>query len=71
MVGWALQAAGKHVIGIDARTEGFDDRALDAGVALRQMDAEDLDLLDASVDFAYSYDAFEHFPHPDRVLTRS
>lgn len=68
MAGLALQSAGKKAIGIDARSEGFDQRALDAGVDLRQMDAEALELADASVDVAFSFNAFEHFPHPDRVL---
>lgn len=68
MVSWALQQHGKSTIAIDVRSEGFDRRAFDAGVDLRQMNAESLTLPDASVDVAFSYDAFEHFPHPDRVL---
>jgi SAM-dependent methyltransferase len=68
MVGAALSRAGKHVIGVDRTDAGFDGRALDAGAQLLVMDAEHLNLATDSVDFAYSYDAFEHFPHPDRVL---
>lgn len=68
MVCWALQRQGRSTIAIDARSEGFDRRALDVGVDMRQMNAESLDLPNASVDFAFSYDAFEHFSHPDRVL---
>jgi SAM-dependent methyltransferase len=68
MVGAALSSAGKHVIGVDRTDAGFDGRAIDAGAQLLVMDAERLNLATDSVDFAYSYDAFEHFPHPDRVL---
>jgi len=68
MVGWALAQHGKTVIGIDKRSEGFDERASAAGVDLRVMDAEAMTLADDSVDFVFSYDAFEHFPHPDLVL---
>ena len=68
MVGAALIRAGKHVIGIDRTDAGFDGRAIDAGAQLLVMDAEHLNLATDSVDFAYSYNAFEHFPHPDRVL---
>jgi len=68
MVGAALSQAGKHVIGVDRTDAGFDGRAIDAGVQLLVMDAEHLNLPTDSVDFAYSYDAFEHFSHPDRVL---
>jgi SAM-dependent methyltransferase len=68
MVGWALARHGKTAIGIDSRSEGFDARALAAGVDLQKMDAEAMTLADNSADFVFSYDAFEHFPHPDLVL---
>jgi SAM-dependent methyltransferase len=68
MVSWALQNAGKTTSAIDNRDEGFDERASAIGVDLRQMDAAHLDFADESFDFVFSYDAFEHFAEPDRVL---
>lgn len=68
MIGHALTQQGKTAIGIDNRSEGFDSRAVAAGVDLSVMNAEAMTLPDSSVDFVFSYDAFEHFPHPDRAL---
>jgi SAM-dependent methyltransferase len=68
MVGCALAQAGKSASGVDYRSAGFDQRAIDAGVDLRQMNAEALDFADNAFDAAFSYNAFEHFANPDRVL---
>jgi len=68
MVSAALQGSGKKCTGVDLRSEGFDPRSSAAGVELRQMDAERLDLPDESFDFVFSYNSFEHFARPDRVL---
>jgi len=69
MVCAALQQTGKVTTGVDARSTGFDQRARDAGVHLGCMDAEALEFPPDNFDVAFSYNAFEHFRHPDRVLT--
>lgn len=68
MVSAALQESGKTCTAIDRRTQGFDPRAAAAGVELRQMDAENLAFPDESFDYVFSYNSFEHFTRPDRVL---
>ncbi|MFC3573657.1 class I SAM-dependent methyltransferase [Streptomyces yaanensis] len=68
MVSAALQESGKRCTGVDLRTEGFDGRSSAAGVELRQMDAESLEFPDESFDYVFSYNSFEHFARPDRVL---
>ena len=70
MVALALHRAGKEALATDFRSGGFDPRAVEAGV-VRQMDAAALEIGDASVDFVYSYDAFEHFAQPDAVLAEA
>jgi SAM-dependent methyltransferase len=64
----SLGRAGKAAIAVDLRRRGFDPRALEARAHLAQMDATSLGLTSASVDYAFSYNAFEHFAAPDRVL---
>lgn len=68
MVSCALQQAGKTTTAIDFRTDGFDPRALEQGVALSQMDAASLAFRDEHFDFVFSYDAFEHFTNPEEAL---
>jgi SAM-dependent methyltransferase len=68
MVSWALASLGKKTTAVDNRSEGFDPRARDAGVDLRQMDAENLEFPDESFDFIFSYDVFEHLARPDRAF---
>ncbi|MFH4968054.1 class I SAM-dependent methyltransferase [Gaetbulibacter sp. M240] len=69
MVSYHLMKKGKKAIGIDNRNEGFDSRALIDKVCLIQMDASDLKLKDNSVDLVFSYDAFEHFSNPEKVMS--
>jgi SAM-dependent methyltransferase len=68
MVSAALCAEQKDATALDSRSDGFDERARRSGVKLMQMDAAALNFPDNSFDFVFSYDAFEHFPSPDRVL---
>lgn len=68
MVSAMLQRAGRAATAIDCRASAFDPRAQAAGARLLEMDAEALAFEDASFDFAFSYNAFEHFPDPERVL---
>jgi SAM-dependent methyltransferase len=65
MVSAALADAGKSVTAIDRRDTGFDVRARAAGVAFFAMNASALEFPDASFDFIFSYDAFEHFENPE------
>jgi len=68
MVSLALKRMGKEVTGIDFRSDGFDQRAIDEPIELLQMDAENLALGDSTYDFVFSYGSFEHFKDPERVL---
>lgn len=68
MASCALLGKGKAVTAIDNRDTGFDERAARQGVLLRQMDATNLQFPDDSFDYIFSYDAFEHFAEPERVL---
>ena len=69
MVLCELHGLGKTVVGIDSRPDGFDARAREASVPFHVMDAAQLEFDDASFDFVYSYDCFEHFANPRRVLS--
>jgi len=71
MVLCGLHGLGRTVVGIDFRPEGFDARAREAGVTFHVMDAAQLEFDDASFDFVYSYDCFEHFADPRRVLSEA
>jgi ubiquinone/menaquinone biosynthesis C-methylase UbiE len=71
MVSWALSKSGKHATAIDFRDEGFDKRAIEQGVIMKQMDAANMNFADSSFDFVFSYDAFEHFGNPESVLKES
>lgn len=71
MVSAALAARGKDATAVDARTEGFDERARRVGVRLLKCDAAAMDFADDSFDFVFSYDAFEHFAAPGRVLAEA
>jgi SAM-dependent methyltransferase len=64
MTACALAEAGRSVIATDIDTTRTDPRALAAGVDVRTMDASRLQLADASIDLAYSYNVFEHLPDP-------
>ena len=68
MVSCNLQKKGKITTAIDNRIDGFDNRAIDGGVKLLQMDAESLEFEKEMFDFVFSFDAFEHFNKPDLVL---
>ena len=68
MVCFALQCLGKMTTGIDNNKKHFDTRALEKGVNLLKMNAEDLKFADESFDLIFSYNSFEHFFDPDKVL---
>jgi len=64
----ALEQMGKTTAGIDIRAEGFAEQAACSGVDFLQMDAAALGFESNSFDFVFSFNSFEHFPEPDRVL---
>ena len=64
----ALQEAGKWAVGVDIRVAGLDARAAAGGASFAAMDATRLGLADASFDFVFSFNSFEHFPDPEIVL---
>jgi SAM-dependent methyltransferase len=71
MVSCMLKRQGKRTTAIDFRSKGFDERARAEGVDLREMDATKLEFDDASFDFVFSYDAFEHFTDPEAALRQA
>lgn len=68
MACYALQQMGKQTVGIDIRVEGVTPQAAGSGAQFAGMDAAHLGFTDDSFDFVFSYNSFEHFPEPDRVL---
>lgn len=68
MVSHTLQLKGMQTTAVDSRAEGFDQRALKAGVRLLQNDATNLQFEDGSFDFVFSFDTFEHVAQPERIL---
>lgn len=68
MVSSVLCQNGKDVTAIDKLSEGLDERAINEGVKFHQMDASDLQFNNESFDFIFSYDSFEHFSNPEKVL---
>ena len=68
MVSRALHKRGKEAVAQDIRSSGFDQRAIEAGVQFHEMDAGNLTFDDEQFDFVFTFDAFEHFQHPDRVM---
>jgi SAM-dependent methyltransferase len=64
----ALQEMGHAAVGVDIRVAGIDPRAADGGAAFAGMDAAALGFPDASFDFVFSFNSFEHFPDPEAVL---
>ena len=68
MVSALLRRAGRSATAVDLSAREFDSRARDAGVRLLEMDASDLRFDDETFDYAFSYNSFEHFQQPARVL---
>ncbi|MEZ4515378.1 MAG: class I SAM-dependent methyltransferase [Chloroflexota bacterium] len=68
MACYALQQMGKQTVGIDIRVEGITPVAATSGAQFAGMDASQLGFPDDTFDFIFSYNSFEHFPEPDKVL---
>jgi ubiquinone/menaquinone biosynthesis C-methylase UbiE len=71
MVGCILCRNYKNVTAIDKLSEGLDERATNEGVKFHQMDAENLLFENETFDFVFSYDSFEHFSKPEKVLAEA
>lgn len=71
MVCYYLNSMGKKAIGIDINDKYFDKRALKEEGTLIKMDASNLRFEDESFDFVFTFDCFEHFPKPNKVLEES
>jgi len=71
MVCYYLNSMGKKAIGIDLNDKYFDKRALKEEGTLIKMDASNLIFEDESFDFVFTFDCFEHFPKPNKVLEES
>ena len=71
MVCYHLKLMGKTAVGIDINSKYFDKRATKMNVELLEMDARQLEFEDESFDMIFSFDCFEHFPNPDKVLEES
>jgi SAM-dependent methyltransferase len=68
MVSCCLQRMGKITTAIDNNSAGFDVKAVQEGVTLKQMDAAHLQFENESFDFVFSYDAFEHIADPELAI---
>lgn len=68
MVSYCLKTSGKDVSAVDFTETDVDQRALDAGIDFRIMNASKLQFPDERFDVLYSYNAFEHFTDPQKVL---
>lgn len=63
-----LRKNGYKTVSIDLEPSGFEKEAIDSGVHFSQMDASKLGIRDGAFDAVVSYDAFEHFPDPEKAL---
>ena len=68
MVSGHLAEAGFDATALDLSSDLFDHRARAAGVRFIQGDAAAIPFEDDGFDLAFSYNSFEHFPDPGRVL---
>jgi len=71
MTSAVLAARGCEAVALDLDADHVDPRARAAGVRFERMNAESLAFDTGSIDLVFSYNAFEHFEHPDRVLEES
>jgi len=68
LTSYFLKRMGKMATAIDIRVDSFDDKAMREGVTFLRMDAAHLQFNDETFDCVFSYNAFEHFAEPERVL---
>ncbi len=68
MVSASMAETGRATVAVDISSARFDPRAAKAGVDFRVSDAARISVEDGSIDCVFSYNAFEHLHHPQRVL---
>ena len=68
MTSRTLRLLGKDTTAVDVTADFLDARARAAGVRFEKADAARLPQADDTFDCVFSYNAFEHFPQPDRAL---
>jgi SAM-dependent methyltransferase len=68
LVSYFLRQYKHNTVAIDLRSESFSELAFNAGVKLLTMDAADLKFEDNKFDFVFSFNGFEHFSDPEKVL---
>ncbi len=68
MVCARLNQAGKKATGVDLNLKNLAQNSRQSGAQFQQMDVEQLALADNSLDCVYSFNGFEHFADPEKVL---
>lgn len=68
MVSCSLLKRGKAATAVDKTSQDYDPRAAEHGVSFLEADASDLPFKDEQFDYIFSFNAFEHFPDPGKVL---
>ena len=68
LVSHNLARQGKTATAIDQTQNDLDGTVLSSGVRFSRMDAENIQFSDNSFDFVFSFNAFEHFSSPEKVL---
>ncbi len=69
MVSCALKNKGKDAFAIDFVSDGFDKRAMDAGVKMSVMNVNELSFENDTFDCVFCYNTFEHFADPSKAFS--
>ncbi|MEK8015533.1 MAG: class I SAM-dependent methyltransferase [Candidatus Parabeggiatoa sp.] len=68
ILSYFLQRMGYLTTAIDLNSKRFEEKAIQEGVKLLEMDATKLQFEDESFDFIFSFNAFEHINDPEAAL---
>jgi len=68
ILSYFLQRMGHLTTAIDLNSKLFEEKAIQEGVKLLEMDATQLQFEDESFDFIFSFNAFEHINDPEAAL---
>lgn len=68
MVSLSILSRGNVVAAVDLTRQDYDPRAAEGGVRFVEADAGALPFEENRFDYAFSFNAFEHFPDPEKVL---
>ncbi len=71
MVCATLNRDDRRATGIDLKLFDLDQTALHTGAIFLQMDAERMSIADSSMDCVFSFNSFEHFMNPEKVLSEA